>query len=53
MFLHISVSPVVWVTNQIVSAPLNTHVRLECFVESFPNSVNYWSDDKGEMIRQG
>ncbi|XP_015371702.1 PREDICTED: neurotrimin-like, partial [Diuraphis noxia] len=51
--LNVNFSPVVWVTNQIVSAPLNTHVRLECFVESFPNSVNYWSDDKGEMIRQG
>lgn len=51
--LNVNFSPVVWVTNQMVSAPLNTHVRLECFVESFPISVNYWSNEKGEMIPQG
>ncbi|CAH1721150.1 lachesin-like [Aphis gossypii] len=51
--LNVNFSPVVWVTNQMVSAPLNTHVRLECFVESFPISVNYWTNEKGEMIPQG
>ncbi|KAL5242060.1 hypothetical protein ACI65C_009469 [Semiaphis heraclei] len=51
--LNVNFSPKVWVTNQLVSAPLNTHVRLECFVESFPNSVNYWSHNKGEMILPG
>lgn len=48
-----AVAPVIRVTNQLVGSPLDKNVRLECIVESFPNSVNYWSNTKGEMILQG
>lgn len=51
--LMIAVAPVIRVENQLVGAPLKTNVRLDCTVESFPNSVNYWSNTKGEMILQG
>lgn len=51
--ITIAVAPVIRVTNQILGAPLGTNVRLECHIESFPNSVNYWSNNKGEMILQG
>ncbi|XP_050442525.1 lachesin-like isoform X2 [Adelges cooleyi] len=51
--LNINFAPIIRVTNQLLGAPLRTNVRLECFVESFPNSVNYWSNTKGEMILGG
>lgn len=53
LFSIFSVAPVIRVSNQILGAPLGTNVRLECHVESFPNSVNYWSNTKGEIILQG
>lgn len=49
----IPVAPVIRVTNQLVGAPLGTNVRLECYIESFPSSINYWLDVEGEMILQG
>lgn len=51
--MFIAVAPVIRVKNQIVRSPLNTNVELECIAESFPNSVNYWSNSKGEVILPG
>jgi hypothetical protein len=39
---------VIHVPNQLLSAPLGTDVILECFVEAYPRSINYWVKDKGE-----
>lgn len=43
-----SVHPVIHVPNQLVGAPLGTDVTLECYVEAFPKSINYWVRDTGE-----
>lgn len=48
-----TVAPIIKVPNQILNAPLGTDVRLECYVESYPISVNYWTDSKGNTIIAG
>ncbi|XP_056637034.1 lachesin-like isoform X2 [Diorhabda sublineata] len=48
--LKTSVHPVIHVPNQLVGAPLGTDVTLECNVEAYPKSINYWVRDTGEMV---
>uniref|UniRef100_A0A1I8Q817 Ig-like domain-containing protein n=1 Tax=Stomoxys calcitrans TaxID=35570 RepID=A0A1I8Q817_STOCA len=48
--LSIHFHPVIQVPNQLVGAPLGTDVQIECHVEAFPKSINYWIKDTGEMI---
>ncbi|EZA62236.1 Lachesin [Ooceraea biroi] len=50
IFLSVHFPPVIQVPNQLLSAPLGTDVILECFVEAFPKSINYWVKDKGSML---
>ncbi|XP_043259756.1 lachesin-like [Colletes gigas] len=40
--LAVNFAPVVKAPNQLLGAPLGTNVQLECYVEAFPNTVNYW-----------
>ncbi|XP_049817782.1 lachesin-like, partial [Aethina tumida] len=42
--------PVISVPNQLVGAPLSTDVTLECRVEAYPKSINYWVKEGGEMV---
>jgi neurotrimin len=28
-------------------------VQLECYVEAFPNTINYWVKNRGEMLLNG
>jgi neurotrimin len=44
---------VIKVPNQLLGAPLGTDVHLECFIEAFPNTINYWTKNRGEMILHG
>lgn len=43
--------------NQLLGAPLGTDVQLECYVEAFPNTINYWvKNQRGtedEMLLEG
>lgn len=48
-----SVPPVIKVPNQLLGAPLGTDVQLECYVEAFPNTINYWLKNRGEMLLDG
>jgi hypothetical protein len=34
--------------NQLLGAPLGTDVQLECYVEAFPNTINYWVKNQRE-----
>ena len=45
-----SVPPMIWIPHQLVGIPLTYNVTLECFVEAFPSSLNYWARDSNEMI---
>lgn len=45
-----SVQPVLWIPNQLVGVARGMDVTLECHTEAFPRSINYWTDEKGQMI---
>jgi neurotrimin len=51
--LEFAVAPVIKVPNQLLGAPLGTDVHLECFIEAFPNTINYWTKNRKEMILNG
>uniref|UniRef100_A0A8D8VD53 Lachesin n=1 Tax=Cacopsylla melanoneura TaxID=428564 RepID=A0A8D8VD53_9HEMI len=48
--LNVHFHPVIHVPNQLVGAPIETDVTLECYVEAYPKSINYWVRDLGEMV---
>nr|XP_050863111.1 lachesin-like isoform X2 [Vespula vulgaris] len=52
-----TVAPTVTVPNQLLGAPLGTEVTLKCYVEAFPNTINYWvKNHRGtndEMLLEG
>ena len=37
-----SVPPRVWVDSQLVGAPLDHDLQVECFIEASPRSITYW-----------
>ncbi|KAF9801013.1 hypothetical protein SFRURICE_006056, partial [Spodoptera frugiperda] len=37
----------------LLGAPLGTDVILECTVEAYPNTINYWLKNRGEMLLDG
>lgn len=37
-----SVSPMIWIPNQLVGAPVGATVKLECHTESSPKAIAYW-----------
>lgn len=45
-----TVPPMVWIPQQLVGAPVGYNVTLECFIEAYPISLNYWSKDDNDMI---
>ncbi|KAF6207945.1 hypothetical protein GE061_016394 [Apolygus lucorum] len=48
-----SFAPSIRVPNQLLGAPLGTDVTLLCYVEAFPNTINYWVKNGGEMLLDG
>ncbi|KAL0273385.1 UNVERIFIED_CONTAM: hypothetical protein PYX00_006063 [Menopon gallinae] len=53
VILNVNFAPVIKVPNQLLGAPLGTDVQLECYVEAFPNTINYWLKNQGEMLLDG
>ncbi|XP_071447292.1 lachesin-like [Hetaerina americana] len=53
IILNVNFAPVIKVPNQLLGAPLGTDVHLECYVEAFPNTINYWIKNRGEMLLDG
>ncbi|XP_018333682.1 lachesin-like, partial [Agrilus planipennis] len=53
IILKVIFSPVIRVPSQLLGAPFGTSVRLECYVEAFPNTINYWVKDREEMLLNG
>ncbi|KYQ60508.1 Lachesin [Trachymyrmex zeteki] len=43
-------SPLIKVTNQLVAAPINSDVVLQCYVEASPHAMNTWYRDAGEKL---
>ncbi|KAL1492896.1 hypothetical protein ABEB36_011067 [Hypothenemus hampei] len=50
LMLHVHFHPLIQVPNQLVGAPINTDVTLQCDVEASPKAINYWTRESGEMI---
>ncbi|KAF5287024.1 hypothetical protein FQA39_LY16138 [Lamprigera yunnana] len=50
--LNINFPPIAKVPNQLVGTPLNTDVQLECYIEAFPYTINYWVKNR-EMLMNG
>nr|XP_012135418.1 PREDICTED: lachesin-like isoform X3 [Megachile rotundata] len=55
--LAVNFAPVVQSPNQLLGAPLGTDVQLKCYVEAFPNTINYWVKNRpgveDEMLLEG
>nr|XP_027223406.1 lachesin-like [Penaeus vannamei] len=47
--LEIHFQPLITVPNQLVGAPIDTTVTLECHVSAFPNAVHFWRF-KGQLL---
>lgn len=50
-FFFFTVHPVISSPSQLVGAPKGTEVTLECNVEAFPKSINYWVRESGKSSR--
>ncbi|KAG8190290.1 hypothetical protein JTE90_013925 [Oedothorax gibbosus] len=50
IMLNVNFAPMIWIPNQLVGAPLDTEVVLDCGLESHPKSVTYWTREGGIMI---
>ncbi|KAJ9583249.1 hypothetical protein L9F63_022406, partial [Diploptera punctata] len=37
-----TVSPMIWVPNQLVGAPAGTNVTIDCHTEAYPRAISYW-----------
>lgn len=53
IILLVNFAPTVKVPNQLLGAPLGTDVKLKCYVEAYPNTINYWIKNLGEMLLDG
>jgi hypothetical protein len=45
------VKPLIKVSNQLVAAPVDSDVLLQCYVESSPKALNTWYRNNGEKHR--
>lgn len=43
------VQPLIKVSNQLVAAPLDSDVVIQCYVEASPSAMNSWYRDNGEF----
>lgn len=44
----VKVKPLIKVSNQLVAAPVDSDVLLQCYVESSPKALNTWYKNNGE-----
>ncbi|XP_042896244.1 neurotrimin-like [Parasteatoda tepidariorum] len=50
IMLGVSFTPMIWIPNQLVGAPLSSNILLQCNLESHPKSVTYWIKGDGMMV---
>ena len=43
----------IWIPHQLIGVTEGVSVTLECLTEAYPKSINYWTRDRNEMIKQG
>lgn len=45
-----AVHPLIKVSNQLVAAPLESDVLIQCYVEASPKAMNSWLRDSGNIF---
>lgn len=50
LYSYLAVPPTVKAVNQLVGAPVESHVLLECIVEVFPKPLNGWYRNDGKLL---
>ncbi|XP_015433825.1 PREDICTED: neurotrimin-like [Dufourea novaeangliae] len=53
IMLIVHFPPVILVPNQLVGVQEGQQLTLECHSEAYPESINYWTKDKHEIVPQG
>lgn len=53
VLLRVHFSPMIWIPHQLVSGMQGSNVTIECLTEAYPKSINYWTNDRGDMITSG
>ncbi|XP_024937931.1 lachesin isoform X2 [Cephus cinctus] len=48
--VNIHFKPLIKVTNQLVAAPINSDVVLQCYVEASPHPMNTWYEESGDKL---
>ncbi|XP_048509659.1 lachesin-like [Athalia rosae] len=48
--VNVNFPPLIKVTNQLVAAPVDRDVVLQCYVEASPRAMNTWYKDTGEKL---
>ncbi|KAB7497415.1 hypothetical protein Anas_01765, partial [Armadillidium nasatum] len=51
--LKVQFPPMLWIPNQLEGANWSEDAILECNTEAYPKSINYWTNERGEMIAEG
>ncbi|XP_021701340.1 protein amalgam [Aedes aegypti] len=51
--VQVNFAPSVRAGNQLVAAPVESHVMLQCIVEAFPTPLNGWYKNDGVKLYQG
>ncbi|XP_071039382.1 lachesin-like [Parasteatoda tepidariorum] len=52
IMLQVNFTPMIWIPNQLIGAPIGGKVTLDCHTEAHPESINYWTREEGEMVLQ-
>lgn len=47
------VPPMLMIPNQLEGARIGDYSKLECHSEANPPSINYWTNERGDMIVSG
>ncbi|XP_032666587.1 lachesin-like isoform X2 [Odontomachus brunneus] len=53
VLLRVQFPPMLSIPNQLEGAYIGQDVTLECHTEAYPNSINYWTTEHGDMIVSG
>ncbi|XP_011172102.2 lachesin isoform X2 [Solenopsis invicta] len=52
-YVNVRFKPLIKVSNQLVAAPVDSDVLLQCYVESSPKALNTWYRNNGIKILEG
>ncbi|XP_054706550.1 lachesin-like [Uloborus diversus] len=51
--LYVHFPPMLWIPNQLIGGSVGRSLTLECLVEAFPKSLNYWTKQDGQLVISG